>query len=121
MTAVSEAFTAYVRELLSNLGQVRIRKMFGGAGVYLDELMFATVFDDGLYFRVDEETEARFRAAGSKPALFRMKDGRELEMSYWSAPEEALDSPDEAEPWARLALEAAMRKQASKGKKKKTA
>jgi DNA transformation protein len=116
MTVVSEAFADHVRELLSSLGQVRIRKMFGGAGVYLDELMFATIFDDGLYFRVDQETQARFREAGSTPALFRMKDGRELEMSYWSAPEEALESPDEAEPWARLALEAAMRSKAKKRK-----
>ena len=31
-------------------------------------------------------------------------------MSYWSAPEEAMDSPDDMRPWARRAIAAALRK-----------
>ena len=30
--------------------------MFGGAGIYLDDALFAIVDDDRLYFRVDEES-----------------------------------------------------------------
>ncbi|MEI9963784.1 MAG: TfoX/Sxy family protein [Caulobacteraceae bacterium] len=114
--AVSKAFVAYVQELLAPLGPVRVKSMFGGAGVYADELMFALVFGDDLYLRVDAVTEATFREAGAAPFTYRMKDGREVQMSYWRVPDEALDGPEQAEPWARLALEAAMRHHAAKAK-----
>ena len=116
--AVSKDFAAYVEELFAPLGPVRIKSMFGGAGVYADELMFAIIADDVLYLRVDGETEARFRDAGSEPFLYKARDGRDMAMSYWRAPDEALDSPDEAAPWARLSIEAALRKQGSKRKRK---
>jgi DNA transformation protein len=41
-------------------------------------------------------------------------------MSYWSVPEDALDSSDAMAPWAKLALEAARRKAASKKTKSST-
>ena len=117
--AFSKDFAAYVQELFGGLGLVRVKGMFGGAGVYADELMFAFIADDSLYLRVDAEIEDRFRAEGSQPYIFHMRDGREIAISYWSAPEAALEAPEDAEIWARLSLGAAMRKQASKGKKRK--
>ena len=38
-------------------------------------------------------------------------------MSYWSVPEDALDSPQEFRPWAQRAWEAALRKPKPKPKK----
>jgi DNA transformation protein len=37
-------------------------------------------------------------------------------MSYWRVPDSALDDPDEAAGWGRLALEAARRSAAAKKK-----
>ncbi len=108
--AVPKDFIAYVQELLAPLGAVRVRPMFGAAGVYLDDVFFAVMDEDSLYFRVDEQTEAAFRAAGSGPFVYQEKDGRTIEMAYWRAPAEAMDSPEAAEPWARLGLDAALRK-----------
>ena len=116
---IDKSFTAYVEELLAGFGPVRVKPMFGVVAVYADELMFAIIAGDGLYLRVDEETEPRFRDAGSEPFVYKTRDGREIVMSYWRAPESALESPDDVEPWARLSLEAALRKRASKGKKRK--
>jgi DNA transformation protein len=39
-------------------------------------------------------------------------------MGYWSLPDAALDDPDEAVRWAKLALEAARRASAGKAKKR---
>jgi DNA transformation protein len=116
--SVSQDFIDYAHELLAPLGPIRVKRMFGAAGVYVDELMFAILDSDTLYFRVDEETEPRFRDAGSDPFIFHMKDGREVAMSYWRAPDEALDGPEQAGPWARLALEAALRKRSKKRPKR---
>ncbi len=117
--AVDKRFAAHVEELLAGLGPVRIKAMFGAAGVYVGELMVAIIDDDVLYFRGDAETESQFRDAGSTPFIYRERDGREIPMNYFRAPEEALEGPDEAEPWARLSIDAALRKQAAKSKKRK--
>ena len=117
--AVSKDFIAYIEELLTPLGTIRTKRMFGAAGVYVDELFFAVIDDDTLYFRADEQTEPAFRDAGSAPFVYRSRDGQEMQMNFWRAPAEAMDGPDEAAPWARLGIEAALRKKAQKGKKKR--
>ena len=115
---VSTGFVDYLNDLFGALGVVRARPMFGGVGVYIDDLMFALLDrDETIYLRADAETRAAFEAAGSQPFRYRMKTGEEMEFGYWRIPEEALDSPESAAQWGRLALEAALRKKASKGPK----
>jgi DNA transformation protein and related proteins len=107
--AVSEDYAAHVRELLSSLGEVRIKKMFGGAGVYAHDLMFGLIAGETLYLKVDDVTQEEFAAAGSEPFVFEMKGGASIAMRYWRLPDEAADDPQAAERWARLALDAALR------------
>ena len=47
--AVSEDFAAHVQELLSGLGAIRIKRMFGGAGVYVHDLVFGLLINETLY------------------------------------------------------------------------
>ena len=107
--AVSEEFCAHVQELLAPIGAITIKKMFGGAGVYTQNLVFGLVIGETLYLKVDDLNEAEFKAAGSEPFVFEMKDGRSIPMRYWRLPEEAADDSEAAERWARLALDAALR------------
>ena len=104
----------FVRELLAGLGEIRIRRMFGAAGVYLDDLFFAIIDDDVLYLRAEEEDRAAYAEAGSRQFTYAMKDGVIQSMAYWSLPDTAADDPDEAVMWARKAVEAARRKAAGK-------
>ena len=97
-----------IRDLFAGLGPVRIRRMFGGQGIYSGEVMFALELDGELYLKVDDRTVERFRSAGSRPFVYE-KDGRKIEMSYWRLPDAAADDPDEAARWGRLAIEAATR------------
>ena len=46
MTKLDNPFHTYVEDLFANLGRIRIRKMFGGAGVYSGEDMFALIDKD---------------------------------------------------------------------------
>jgi DNA transformation protein len=104
-----DGFLEFLHELLEPCGPVSTRRMFGGHGVYCDGVFIAIVIDGRLYLKVDEQTKDRFRAVGSAPFVYEMR-GKTVEMGYWNAPEEALDSAEQMLPWARLAIEAALRK-----------
>ena len=116
MTKPLPPLVEHCLELFAPLGVVRPKAMFGGWGFYLEELFFALIADETLFLKVDAETEPAFRDAGSFPFTYTYKDGRSVTMAYWSAPEEALESPVTMRDWARLALGAALRAKAGRRK-----
>lgn len=110
---VGPELVAWLQDLFGALGPVRVKSMFGGAGVYIGELMIGLLDrDEMLYLRADEVTRSEFEAAGSAPFSYFQRSGEEFSLPYWRAPEEALESPDSAIAWGRLALDAAVRKNA---------
>ena len=113
--ANSEDFVHHVCELLAPAGRVSTRRMFGGHGVYLDGLFMAIIDDDEFYLKADDVTLATFEREGCAPFVY-SKEGQVMTMKYRRAPEEAMDAPHLMRPWARLALQAAVRAQAGKTK-----
>ncbi len=116
----SPGFVDFAVELLSRIGPVRARAMFGGHGVYCGDLMIGLVDDDELFLKTDGETRPRFEGAGCRQWVY-TGGGKEMRSSYFRPPDEAHDSPEDMEPWGRLALGAARRaaaeKRARKGRK----
>jgi DNA transformation protein len=102
-----------IQDIFQDLGAIRIRKMFGGKGVYLGDTIFAIEIAGELFLKADDENLPHFRKAGSRPFIFQ-KDGKAVAMSYWLIPGEAFDDPSEGARWGRLALEAAHRAAAAK-------
>lgn len=100
-------------ELLAPLGAVRARRMFGGHGLYVDELFIALIAYERLYVKADEATRAQFAAAGCEPFVYDGK-GKAVTMGYWTVPAEAMEVPQLMQPWARLAMAAALRARAAK-------
>ena len=107
-------FVAHVLELLAPLGAVRARRMFGGHGLYVDALFVALIADERLYLKADATSRPAFERAGCTPFAYSRSDRASVTLGYWSAPDEALDSPQGMAPWARLALAAALRAKASR-------
>lgn len=101
-------FIPFVQELLEGWGPVSARRMFGGHGLYHEGLMFAIVMNQQLYLKVDEQNRPDFEALGLAPFTYPMK-GRQVALSYWSAPDAIFDEPTEALRWARAAWDAALR------------
>ena len=101
-------FVAHCVELLTPLGPTRTRRMFGGHGFYVDGLFIALIAFDRLYLKADAHTRERFAAAGCEPFVYQAA-GKQATLNYWTAPEEAMESPALMRPWARLAMEAALR------------
>ena len=125
MRAVPEGFVAHCAELLGAIGTARSRRMFGGHGFYVDDLFVALVFGERLYLKADALTRPAFEAAGCTPFVYdKTGDGvssKPVTVSYFSAPEDAMESPPLMQPWARLALAAALRARAAKPRAAKPA
>jgi len=104
-------FVEHVLELLAPFGSVSARRMFGGFGIYRDGLMFGLVASDVLYLKADTENRGEFAAVGSAPFSYTARR-RQVILSYWRAPEEALESGAAMQEWARSAFAAALRAKA---------
>ena len=118
MTA-DQRFVDQILARLLPLGPVRGRRMFGGWGIFLDDVMFALIAGERLYLKVDAETEDRFAEAGAEPFTYRRGDGKAIVMSYHEAPAGTIDDTDALLPWARLALDAARHAQKTKRPRKR--
>ena len=106
--------------MLAPLGDVRVRRMFGGYGLSIDGLTFALVADEILYFKADDVNRAAFTDLGLEP--FRPMPDKPTTLSYYQPPDSVLDDQDELLPWARSGFEAALRaaaKKAARAKRKK--
>ena len=112
MTATAD-FADYAVELLSAAGRVAARRMFGGFGLYCDGVMFALIADDVLYLKADALNRSEFERAGAAPFMYEAK-GRRMVMAYWRAPDDAMESRELIAPWARSALDAALRAKAAR-------
>ena len=110
---MSNALIAHLQDLCADLGHLTARAMFGGYGIYLDGLLIGVLIEDALYLKADDQTTALFQKAGGAPYVY-LGQQRPITMSYWSLPEEALESPEALQPWLRLAQEAALRKPVKK-------
>lgn len=103
-----EPFALHCQELLSPLGTVRMRAMFGGVGFYVDDCFIALIADGRFFLKAGAQQLADFERAGCAPFTYDTKDGRRHALGYREAPQEALESADAMRPWARRALEAAL-------------
>ena len=81
-----------VVDRLDRLGSLGWRKMFGGAGIYLEGKMFALIDSEArLHFKVDESNSDRYLAAGS------VKHDR---MPYFLVPGDVMGDDEALLEWA---------------------
>ena len=107
--AVSSDYLQYVLEQLGGLAHVTSRRMFGGIGLYCDDVFFGLISDDTLFFKVDDSNRPDYAARGMAP--FRpFRDRPDQSMSYFEVPADALEDRDELTMWARKSLAAAATK-----------
>ncbi|MDP3616867.1 MAG: TfoX/Sxy family protein [Rhodoferax sp.] len=117
MAAPRNEFAQYCCDLLNSVGPCVARRMFGGYGISNDGLTLALLVDLGdgekLWLKADESSRPVFAAAGCARFTYLAK-GQAKSMNYYSAPDDAMESAQLMAPWARLALEAALKAQQAK-------
>ena len=113
--AVSPGYLTFVLDQLRRVvPDARAKRMFGGAGVYSGELIFALIDDDTLYLKVDAETRPDFERRGLRP--FQPFGEGTATMQYYPLPEDLLEDPEALRPWTDAAVAVARRARLAKGK-----
>lgn len=107
--ALDTGLVAWVGEALEPLGTVTMRRMMGGATLYLDGTIFAIVALDALWFKADAASDAEWDAAGAPRFTYEMGEGRTGQMNYRRAPDDVYDDADALRRWASLGVAAGQR------------
>jgi DNA transformation protein len=97
-----DSFKEFILDQLSGLNAVRCKKMFGGYGIYYQELFFAIISDDRLYFKTDSIFAKEFQNYGMEP--FQPNPKQKLK-NYYEVPEEILEDKEILIQWARRSSE----------------
>ena len=103
-----QEFVNYVVDLMQSLGPVTAKGMFGGHGIFLEGLMFALIADGILYLKTDKDNENEFTARRLEAFTYNKK-GKQYKMSYYQAPDEALEDGDIMNHWANNAYSTALK------------
>lgn len=117
--ANDDEFVAFVLDPLQLMGPVQARRMFGGAGLFLEGVMFALISERVLYFKVDAHSLADYEAEGL-PAFEYPRGGKQIRLSYRQAPEQCMDDSEAMLDWANRAYAAALRAAIAGGRRTKT-
>ena len=103
-----DEFVDYLLEQMQPLGPVTAKAMFGGYGIYIDDLMFALVADDVLYLKTIADDLPEFGERGLRPFSY-TRNGKTFNMSYSEAPAEVLEDADIMQQWGNRAIAAAVK------------
>jgi len=106
--SVSDEFADFVIDQLSAWGDVSVRRMFGGAGLYCEGTMFGLIADDVAYLKADDSNRDGFLRAGS--SAFQPYPDKKATMSYYEIPADVLENRDELARWAQRSLTVAKKK-----------
>ncbi len=108
-------YLVYILERLQPHGPVRARAMFGGYGIYSGDVMFATIVDNELYFRIDDLNRHEYEACSMKQFIYQgMK--KPISLPYFTLPEDILENASLLPQWVEKAYQAALRHKKPKKK-----
>ncbi|OGQ78172.1 MAG: hypothetical protein A3F90_07590 [Deltaproteobacteria bacterium RIFCSPLOWO2_12_FULL_60_19] len=99
-----ESFKDFVLDQLGELPELGCRSMFGGHGLYQDEIFFGIIFKGRLYFKTDAKSAARYLKLRMKP--FRPNRKQTLK-SYYEVPVDIIEDRDRLAAWAKEAVRVA--------------
>ena len=102
----SNDYIDYIFDQLSQLNAIRRKRMFGGLGVYRDDLFFAIISDNVLYFKTDQNNRPDFISYNMTPFEYRSK-GKTVKLDYYPVPDEIIEDADLFQAWAVKACNAA--------------
>ena len=96
-----DSFRDFVLDQLQGLEGLEVRRMFGGHGLYRDEIFFGILHKGRLYFKVDEKTMSQYLERKMKP--FRPNAKQTLK-TYYEVPVEIIEDGDRLCEWAEAAI-----------------
>ena len=91
-------YVEYILDLLSPLGSITSKAMFGGYGIYKDSIIVAIIANDELYFKVDSTNQPQYEKLGSTPFTY-VANSKRTTMSYWKVPIEIMEDESQLSAW----------------------
>ncbi len=116
---VSSGFREFVLDQLAALPGIRDRSMFGGVGLYVNDVFFGILASDVLDFKTDDSNRQDYERSGSLP--FKPYADRAMTMPYYAVPIAIVEGAATLVKWAKraVAVAAASKKTVRKPSKKK--
>ena len=109
MPAESSSLRAFeIAESLGAMGQVDVKRFFGGASLCLGGVQFAFVMKGTLYLRADDGTRKKFEDLGACPFSYSTRARRVTVASYYETPADVMDDATALHAWAAQAHSAAL-------------
>ena len=108
---VSSGFREFVLGQLADVRHLYAKPMFGGIGLYSDDVFFGIVAGDVLYFKVDDTNRADYEQARSRP--FKPYADRPVTMRYYSVPAAVVEDAAALAQWAKRSIAIARASQAT--------
>ncbi|ADY30693.1 MULTISPECIES: TfoX/Sxy family protein [Cellulophaga] len=96
--AVSDGFLKYVLDQLK-LDNITSKKMFGGVGLYCNELMFCLLYEDVVALKIDDTNIKKYIDAGETP--IKVFKNRTPIPSYYTVPTSVLENKNVFTVWAK--------------------
>ena len=109
---VSASFRDFVLDQLSGVDGLRAQAMFGGVGLYAEDVFFGILAADVLFFKVDDTNRRDYETAGSSP--FKPYADRAMTMPYYNVPTAVLEDAVALGEWAARAVRVAKTAKAAK-------
>jgi len=103
----------YALDMLREEEGISFKKMFGGFGLFKNKLPVALILNSGIYMKVNKFNRDDYVKAGSEPFSY-VRRGKEIYLSNWLLPEEAMDSVELFVEWFNKSYAAALEKRLGK-------
>ena len=87
-----------LQDVLGHIEGLHHRAMFGGVGIYKDGVIFGLIYDNQLYFKVNNANRSRYESADSHPFTYD-SNGKQVQLSYWAVPESVMEDSDAVSDW----------------------
>lgn len=102
---------ARIAEFFTSVGEVSIRPVFGGKGIYLNGKIIAFQRKDELLVKGDKKVASKIEKAGGTRMFYRRRKGnrRRVYLPYWSVPDSAYHDADEMARWVKIGVGASKR------------
>jgi DNA transformation protein and related proteins len=105
--AINPDFAAFLRDQFEIFGPIVIRPMFGGAGIFRDDVMFGLIAYDTLYLKTGNANREDFERIGMRPFTYQGKS-KPTSFGYYEVPADVLEDPREMSLWAEKAFNVAL-------------
>ncbi len=113
--ALDSDYLIWLEDLFSVVPDANIKKMFGGAGIFRQGLMFGLATSDGrVSLKADDQTVGDFVAEDCEEWQYQRKNGKVSTMGYWYIPERLSEDSEQLLEWSLKAFEVAVRAEQNK-------